>query len=246
MDVGPEKRTHPKSAPFTATFALKSRGKSRELQGESPENLISHGIDEGRTENDDFQTPKHSTWSEANSNPTFSAFPRPLDDDGSAAADLSHDHTLQPSPLNETSLDHPLDTFPEVVLPVNREDIPTPCVATNAIPSHLSSNSTVHHIVHKPAVDDVKPPFVWPLAEKEVQLVKHFFTVLVSWVRYHGFHAYISSSICPFVCPILLLTYCSLIIVYQTCIFDLFLGPQYSMIPPFCLPCLPFQPGIAS
>lgn len=175
-DVGPKKGKRRKSAPDRTASALKQFNKLRGRPGQFPADLVPHSPERLTKLGEAARNP---TGPKDNSDPIFSALPEPLDDSGSSVAEGS---ILQAFPLNSTSLCRPLDTLPEVGLPVNHEDISTPYVASNAISSHSSSDTSVHRMVHEPSTADFKRPCLWPLAENEGQLVKHFFTALVSWV----------------------------------------------------------------
>lgn len=183
VDVGSKKRKRRRSAPPGTTSVLETLGQSTGRHNESPSGLVFSGSDENHAENPDSHLPTYTSETEDNPNPIHSACPTPLNDDGATVAKLSDRRVLQLSSSNETSLDHPLDTFPEVAASVNHEDISTPCIASNASPVHPFPETRVHRMVPMTWTGDLKPPCLWPLAEREVQLVKHFFAVLVSWVR---------------------------------------------------------------
>lgn len=173
VETGPKKSKRRKSAPVRATSVFRSAGRLRRPDP-SPTDFVSPGFDERQIENGGFRSPMNLNDPKDAPNTAFTAFHEQLDDSSSTAAGL---------PLNDTPLDHNLDTLAEVVLPVNHEGISTPSMTPSGILSNHSSEITVHCSMHEPANVGLKPRCLWPLAEKEVQLVKHFFTVLVSWVN---------------------------------------------------------------
>lgn len=181
VEAGPNKTKRRKSASVRATSVLRSPGRLRELD-QTPIGIVSHGFGERHMENGGLPSSIDTNEPRDTSNSAFTASSAPLDDDGSAAADLRADHhTLQVPPVNNTPIDDHLDTLSEVALPMDHESISTPRVESSGIWSNPSSESTVH----EHAIVNIKSSCLWPLAEKEARLVKHFFTVLVSWVNNH-------------------------------------------------------------